>query len=226
MKKIIILVVILALLGIGTWILLGGKKEAPPGEGATTPTPGGGKESTLTEILGKVANITSFKCDMVTTTSGQGAAATTKMWLKGQKMRMEMTSGGKNMVYFTDTVGQKAYLYFPSDNTAMKMDFSTAQETAGKSPTEQSESLESYNPVIVGSEVLDGKNCLVVKYTQGTEEVKMWLWKDYGLAIKTESTTPEGTSTIELKNIEFGNIADSMFVLPAGAQMIEMPSGY
>ncbi len=162
---------------------------------------------------------------MMVTPSGQGAATTTKMWIKGQKTRIEMTSEGKIMVYLVDTGEQQAYLYFPSDNTAMKMDISTAQETTGKSPTEQSQSLEDYNPVIVGSEVLDGKNCLVVKYTQGTEEVKTWIWKDHGLAIKMESKTPEGTSTIELKNIDFGNIADSMFVLPAGAQIMEVPSG-
>ena len=40
MKKIIILVVILALLGIGAWVLLGGKKETPSGEEAATPREG------------------------------------------------------------------------------------------------------------------------------------------------------------------------------------------
>jgi outer membrane lipoprotein-sorting protein len=226
MKKIIIFVIILALFGIGAWVLMGGKKEVPPGEGVATPGPGGEEESSLTEILGKTKDITSFKYDMVVTAPGQEAASTTKMWFKGQKTRMEMTSGGKNMVYLIDTGEQQAYMYFPSDNTAMKMDLSAAQEAAGESPTEQSESLTDYNPLIVGSEVLDGKDCLVVKYTAGTEEVKMWIWKDYGLTIKTESKTPEGTSTTELKNIEFGDIADSMFELPAGVQIMEMPSGF
>lgn len=227
MKKIVIFVVVLVLIGIGAWVLLGGKKEVSPGEGGTTPTStpggGGGEELSLTDILAKVSNITSLKYDMVTTAPGQETASTTKMWLKGHKTRMEMTSGGKDMVYFVDTDTQEAYLYFPSDNTAMKMDFSTAQEAAGESPTEQSQSLEDYNPQIVGSETLDGKDCLLVKYTAGTTEVKTWLWKNYGLAIKMESKTPEGTSTIELKNIEFGNIADSVFVLPAGAQIMTLP---
>jgi len=81
-----------------------------------------------------------------------------------------------------------------------------------------------YAPETVSTEVLDGKTCLVVKYTIATKEVKMWLWTKYGIPIKTETTTTKGTSVVELKNIEFSNISDSIFELPAGVQIMTIPS--
>jgi hypothetical protein len=66
------------------------------------------------------------------------------------------------------------------------------------------------------------QNC---PFGSNTTKVKTWIWKDYGLAIKRESKTPEGTSTTELKNIEFGNIADSKLELPVGVQIMTVPSG-
>lgn len=219
MKKIVIIVIIIVLVGIGAWVLFGGKKAVPSGEEAETPE----GEASLTEILAKAKGIT-FKYDMVTTAPGQ-TAVTTKMWWEGKKMRMEGTFEGKSMVYLVDVDKQLAYTYFPSENTAIKIGLAKAQETAGESPAEQSESVVKYNPVTVGTEILDGKNCLVIEYTTETEKVKMWLWKEYGLPIRTESTTAKGTSIVELKNIGFGDIPDSMFELPAGVQIIEMPFG-
>ena len=38
-------------------------------------------------------------------------------------------------------------------------------------------------------------------------------------------TAPEGKTTMEYKNIEFVDIPDNMFELPAGAKITEMPKG-
>ena len=218
-----IFIIILALVGIIAWLFLGGKKITPSGEEATTP--GEEEESSFTEILGKTKDISSLKYDMVTSVPGQ-TTVTTKMWFKGKKTRMEMVSGEKSMVYLVDTDKQEGYMYFPLDNMAMKINLDTAQETVGESPVDQSKSIASANPVIVGDEVLDGKDCLVAEYTAATGTVKMWIWKDYGLSIKTESQTADGTMTAELKNIDFSDIADTMFELPAGVQITQTPAGF
>lgn len=180
-------------------------------------------DESLADILDKAKDVTSFKYDMVATAPGE-TAITTTMWRKGEKMRMEGTFEGQSMVYLVDAGEQLAYAYFPAENTAMTIGLSKAQETAGDSPTEQSGSVLDYNPVTLGTEVLDGKTCLVIKYTDEIGETKMWLWTRYGLPIRTEMTTAQGTSVAELKNIDFGNISDSMFELPAGVQIMTIPS--
>ena len=216
MKKIVIIIILIALIGIGAWLLLSGEKVVSPGEEE-------GAELSLTEILGGVKGITSLKYDMVAT-SPEGKVMTTKMWRKGNKTRTEGTFEEKSMVYLVDVDKQLAYMYFPSENTAMKISLSKVQETAGESPTEQSESIVEHNPVTLGTETLDGKSCLVIEYTTETGKVKMWIWKKYGLPIRTESTMAEGTSVVELKNIDFGSISDSMFELPTGVQIMQIPS--
>lgn len=227
-KNIVIIVVLIALVGIGAWVLLGGKKVAeegavPPGEEAVTP--GEEAEVSLAEILGRAEGVSSFKYDAVITTPGQ-AAVTTKMWWKGTKMRIEGTFEGYTGVYLLDTAEELAYLYVPAQNIAMKMDWGKAKGTAGESPSEQSESIMKYNPVIVGTEVLDGKNCLVIEYTTETGKTKSWVWIEHGLLIRIESTTDEGTTVAEIKNIDFGGVPDSIFELPTGVQIMEIPFGF
>ncbi len=226
-RNIVIIIVLLVLIGIGAWFLLGGQEWLTPtdGEGEEEGVEEGEEEETelLTDILAKTVGIASFKYDMVATTPGQ-AAVTMKMWRKGMKMKMEGTFEGQNMVYLVDMDTEVAYMYVPAENTAIKIGLGTVQETVGDSPAEQSEFIMKYDPVVVGTEILDGKSCLVIEYTTETADVKMWLWKRYGLPIKTESTTEiEGTSVIELKNIDFSNIPDNIFELPAGVQIMELP---
>jgi len=213
MKKVIIIIVVLILIGIGVWFWLSSKKVVPPGKKA---------ELSLTEILGKAKDLASLDYDMVITAPGE-AAVTTKMWRKGTKTRIEGTFEGYTGVYLLDAGKELAYLYIPAQNIAMKMDWGKAKGTAGESPSEQSESVMKYNPVTVGTEILDGKSCLVIEYTTETEKIKSWVWTEHGLPIRIESTTDEGTSVVELKNIGFGDIPDSMFELPAGVQIMELP---
>jgi outer membrane lipoprotein-sorting protein len=214
----LIVILIIVLLGVGVWLWLG-NKGSPSDQGVIS----SGEELSLSDIFKKTGSISSFKYDMVSTAPGQ-ASQTIKMWRKGSKIRMEGTFEGQSMVYLVDGDKQSAYMYLPSQNTAMKTDFSKAQEISGESPTEQSASATNYNPITVGDEVLDGKSCVVVQYETETASIKMWVWKEYGLPIKTESTTSQGTSVIELKNIEIGDISNSMFELPSGVQVLEIPT--
>jgi len=209
----IIIIALILLVGFGAWALFGGKKAAAPDEEPAL---------SLTEIFGKAKDISSLKYDMVTTVPGE-TAETVKMWRKVNKMRMEGSFEGQNIIYLMDVDNQLAYMYFPAENTAMKINLSDVQESVGQSPTEQSDFVMKYNPETLGTETLDGKNCLVIKYTTETEEVKMWTWTKYGLPIKTESTTDDGTLIVELKNIDLSTIPDSMFELPTSVQIMDIP---
>lgn len=187
---------------------------------------GGGATSSdesLTDVLGKAKDVVAYRYTAVITAPGQ-PAMTAKFWLKENKMRWEGTAEGQSIVYLIDEDAQTAHLYIPAQNMAMKMSWNQAQETVGDSPAEQSESILQYNPVTVGTENLSGKRCLVVEYTDRTGTVKSWIWTKYGFPIKVETTTAQGTTVVELKNINFGSISDSMFELPAGVQSMQIPS--
>ncbi len=167
--------------------------------------------------MAQAATIVSVKYDMVVTVPGQ-PTSTQKVWEKKNKMRRELTAEGQTIVHLIDSEAKTMYTYIPAQNMAIKMDFSQAAETAT-----ESFDLEAYNPVVIGTETLDGKVCLVAEYTVEGIKTKSWMWKEKGFPIRMETATPQGTMVIEFKNIEFVDILDSMFELPAGVQIVQMP---
>jgi len=180
---------------------------------STTTTTG----KTLSDMLGLSSNIVSIKYDVLV--SGPGIPAMTmKAWLKSNRMRTEMTQQGTNVVTLIDNDAKTMYAYMPAQNLAMKIPFDPAQ--VPKAPTGDAESILNSNARIVGTETIDGKVCSVVEYTSGQDSVKTWIWQDKGLPIRIETTSSTGKTTIEYKNIDFSDIPDSMFELPAGVTIM------
>ncbi len=157
-----------------------------------------------------------------------------KAWVKGNRMRLEMTVEGQTaLVYIVDRDAKTMYMYSPAVNAAMKMNLypgpapmitQLASIILSRSATEWVKSLLATNPVVVGTETIDGKPCLVVEFTSEQRKGKMWVWEEYGLPVRMELPipgTPGGTMILEWKNIEFVDIPDSMFQLPPGVQVQE-----
>jgi len=182
----------------------------------TTQTTTTATGESLGEILGRAAGINSVKYDMVATSTGN-PTQTTHVWIKGNKMRMEMTVEGETIITLLDMDAHTMYMYYPDQNMAMKVTYEPAE-----SAVDEAQAITDYNPVIIGHEPLDGKMCLVVEYTIEGVTARMWIWEDYGFPIKVVSTTSEGTVTVEYKNIEFTAIDDSVFELPAGVEVMDM----
>ncbi len=197
-------------------------EAAPAGEGTTPTTQApaaspSGAGTSLSDLVGKAKGIGPVRYDMVTTAPGE-PSVTTKVCRKGNNMRMEMTAEGQKMITIMNGDKGEMYMYHPEENMARKMDFSQAP----KSAVETASSIEQYNPTVIGTETIDGKLCTVVEYTSPEGSSKVWLWQKYGLTIRMEMTTPEGTLRTEIKNVEFGDISDDKFELPAGVEVMEM----
>jgi outer membrane lipoprotein-sorting protein len=226
MKKVIsLLLVVVMVLGCVSLVACGGGggggATTPPGGGTTPPgeeetTPPSGEEESLGDILGLGEGIEAVEYDMVMTAPGT-PAMTTHVWWEQNKMRTEMTQQGQTIIMLIDYDARTMYTYMPAQNMAYKMTFDPTTESA----MEEAQSITDYDYDVIGTETLDGKVCLVVEYTYEQVTVKAWIWKEYGFPIREEMTTTEGKTTIEYKNIEFGDIADDMFELPAGVQIIE-----
>ena len=180
----------------------------------TTQPPTTTAGETLSDILGHAAGISSVKYDMIIT-DPDAQTMSTSIWIKNNKMRSEMTVEGQTIITLLDMDAHTMYLYYPDQNMAMGMTYEP-----GESAMDEAQAVADYNPTIIGTETLDGKECLVVEYTAGGETVKMWLWKEYGFPIRAEMTTSEGTTVMEYKNIEFVDIDNSMFELPGDVTII------
>ena len=171
----------------------------------------------LADILGHNASISSVKYDQVITS--KNTTVTQTVWIKKTKMRMEMSQQGQAFVVLLDTETRTMYNYLPAQKIAYKVSYQKSD-----SALDSAASIMDYNPRVVGVETVDGKLCAVVEYAPGGgTTVKTWIWKENGFPVRMETTSNSGKSVIEYRNVDFSNISDSMFQLPAGITVMTMP---
>ncbi len=150
-------------------------------------------------------------------TSADMASQTSKVWIKGSKMKVETDAEGEKMITLWDDVANTMKIYYESSDMVMVMNYEE-QESA----LDETDGIIDYNPVILGTETYDGKVCLIIQYTIEGTITKMWIWKQYGFPIKVETTSSEGNFVIEYNNIVFNKINDDVFVLPAALTTMTM----
>ena len=82
--------------------------------------------------------------------------------------------------------------------------------------------IPDYDYNVIGTQTMDGKECLVVEYSYGGDTVKCWIWKEHGFPIRIETTTSQGTIVAVFKNISFGDIDDSLFEVDPGVTIMQI----
>lgn len=183
----------------------------------TSTTPSGGAGGSVSDILGKGANIASVYYEMTITSAGQVVNA--KVWQKQQKMKEEITMEGESTVMIFDMAKRIMYTYMPSQGMAIKMTLNESQIPQGS--TEENNAILDYNPAVIGTEIIDGKSCTVIIWeVSGSETIKEWVWTEKGFPLKWEGNVNGETTTIEYTNIDFSDIPDSTFELPKDVQII------
>jgi len=218
----ILVVGVIVLIGVSWW----GSRE-PVDEEVSSPEENLAEEgipaSSLTEILATAKDLPSYAFDMVADYLGEETIS--RLWVKDGSTKMETTSEAGTTVYLMQAETQSAYLYFPEKKTGMQLEWDdTAQTTSGGMfGDEYIAEIQANQPIIVGEEMLDGKNCLVTQWTAEGMEEKVWIWKEYGLPIRTEITMGGETNVTEFRNIQIGNVADSEFELPDDIQITPLP---
>ncbi|MBN1862217.1 MAG: DUF4412 domain-containing protein [Dehalococcoidales bacterium] len=239
MKKLVSLGITACAVVLAILLLVGCAPSAPasPGESAPTSpsapsspqtgtpsTPSEAESSqpsgdTLDDVIALASGIGSVKFDMIITGTG-APAVTSKVWLKGEKMKTETTMEGQTIINLIDHASRTMYMYMPEQNMAIKVTYEQAQG----SPIDETLDINQYHPETLGTETVDGKVCLVVEYTVQGASTKMWIWQEHGFPIKVVTVSDQGTTTIEYKNIEFTSIPDSEFELPPGVEIMDFPS--
>jgi len=209
--------------GVTVTVNQGFQSTASVGGTPSTPTSTSTSGETLGDVLGTGRSIGDVKFDQVMTTSGQTQSTTLHMYVKDawlsdkMKFRYEIAEGGTTMVMLYDFGARTAYEYFPDQNMAYRIDFGQAEQN---NPTENANQIV---PVKVGTETIDGKLCDVYQWTYQGSTAKEWVWREKSFPVRMESTTSSGTTIIEYKNIVFGTLSDSLFQLPAGVQILQLP---
>ena len=188
-------------------------EATPTATPAATPTPTPTAtlppDGELADILGLTSAIQSVQYDMVMTAPGMPDITST-VWQETNKMKTETTVQGMTIVTYIDYDAQRLGAYVPAMGMVVATDFAQAPAN----PTEESGTILDYQPTIIGSEILNGEDCLVFEWTAEGVQAKWWVSKADGFPRRVEMAMPEGVMIMEYSNIEFGDIPDSVFEFP------------
>ena len=174
----------------------------------------------LEEVLARGADIASLHYDTVIT-EPDSSQETVEVWLKGDKIRTETDDPGQTAPgMIVDFAAGVQYTFTTGMTAVYRMTYEDEVITI----ITQTQSVAYYEPSILDTETVDDKVCLVIEFDDGEVMVKMWLWKEHGLPVRTESTTDEGTTIYEFKNMDFSDIPDDIFEIPPDIEIIDMDS--
>ncbi len=161
--------------------------------------------------------------DQIVTSPSLGTM-TSRVWIKGEKMRIEQTAQGQKMVTLMKEGAM--YLYYPSQKMAMKIDISAGAGQGGQeNPKDMMEYLKSVKTKPLGQERIEGKLCDVYQIisSQTGARGKVWVWREKKIPLKSVMTVGNETITTRYRNIQIGiNIPDSLFELPPGTKIMDM----
>ncbi len=180
---------------------------------STTTAPPSSSGIDLAGILGQAGAITNVEYDMSIT--GPDMTTTGHVWVKQNKMKMQMEEEGETFVMIFDGDAMVYIMYSVSSKSGMRMAYQEPEDT----PMDEAEGILDYSPRIVGTETIDGMVCTVIEYTYSEEGVtvvaKTWIWNDHGFPVKMEITSSGQTTTMLYKNIKFNTVKDSDFEVPS-----------
>lgn len=177
--------------------------------------------TTTPSIFTLAQNITTMKYTILETVVGSTTVISTTVYLKNDKMRMEMGLGGNSIIEFIDLTAETMYTYSPEANTA----YMTSNVTPSNMTVSNAGNFGMMNPVASGTETIDGIFCQIYEISSSGTMAKIWLWADNGLPIKMvmENAAVDTLGEIDYTNYDFSDIPDSMFVLPADVTIIGAP---
>ncbi len=163
-----------------------------------------------------------FQADMIQRT--QGMELKGKIYVKGKKSRVDMNMMGQPTRTISRLDKQTVWVVQPNQGFYMEMPVNPGSpELIG-----DDKELQKYaSKKKVGSETVNGHKCdkyEITYHDPGLGKMTTWISKKLNFPIKVIQKGPQGQSTVEYRNIQTGNVKDSLFELPPGLQKMQMPA--
>jgi hypothetical protein len=158
-----------------------------------------------------------YSADQLITTR-EGTTVNSKLFCDHGKVRTELTSQGMNIVAIILPDQQKAYTIMESQKMVMVMPYDPAKYKKYMIGT------PNFNGKFeaAGSETVDGVPCNKYKVTTDDKVYDMWI--DATKKQPVKMAAEDGAFVVSWKNYVAGPQDPALFQVPAGYQMMDMPS--
>lgn len=140
-------------------------------------------------------------------------------YVKGNRFRQELT--GAHSAALLDFSTRIAYALLADQQLAVRVDFAQALGD-GERPLDRVLALApEASPV--GAELIAGQPATIYETAEDGMSARLWVSNEYGLLLRLEATTPGGAVTTEYSGYRFESQDDSLFELPPGTQIVDVP---
>lgn len=175
-------------------------------------------------LLSVACSAATFSADMIQT--GRGEALKGKLYVKGTKVRQEITAGGQKQATIFRPDKKLVWLIYPGKKQYMQV---TQRVISGMDdPAARARIKEISTVKKLGKQTVNGYLCTKTQYvTRPPYGYTLTEWYADKLAhvIKMEIKSGPQVNVIEYKNIKEGKVSDSVFELPKGYKKIPTPTG-
>ena len=158
-----------------------------------------------------------YSADQIITTR-EGTTVNSKLYCDNGRVRTEMNASGMNIVAIILPDQQKAYTIMEAQKMIMVMPYDPEKYKKYMIGT------SNFNGKIeaAGTDVVDGIACNKYKVTSDGKIYDLWINTSTKQPVKL--TAEDGAFTLVWKNYQAGPQDPALFQVPAGYQMMNMPS--
>lgn len=153
----------------------------------------------------------------------QGIEMKGKIYVKGEKMRMDMTMEGEKTSTITRIDKKIVWIIKHEDKMYMEMPSMVGTLQAGKVDEDLKKIADKKK---VGTEKVNGYKCdkyLIIYKDKSMGKMTQWISKKLNYPIKMVYHSSYGDMYTEYKNIKEGKVKDSVFEIPKGYEKMSMP---
>ena len=152
-----------------------------------------------------------------------GETITGKVYVKGDKIRQESIQQGEKQVMIFRFDKDIVWLLMPSEKIYMEM---SSKEGVAYDPQLDQNIKDKAQVKLLGKETVNGYECDKYQYiyhdtSMGTST--QWISRKLNYPIKTEYKSPSGDMLTEYKNIQEGNVQNSLFEVPGDYALLSLP---
>ena len=166
------------------------------------------------------SSLAQFTADMIQTKDGE--TTTSKIYVENPFYCFEVKEEGEKTIVIVNQQEKTTTLLIPVDKMYMEMGSRSMVGAANDVFQSINKLTETTEPSLVGTETIQGYECKKYIVTREGQNIMVyWQSPDLGFPIKVVNEI--AGSTMELTNIQEGDVDDSMFIIPSDYQKMNMP---
>lgn len=156
--------------------------------------------------------------DATYTTTGPSGSSSLRMASDGKgHLRTESSSGGYKVISISDYPNKMAYSIMEAQKMVMKVPLKPTPNV------QDAASAKKANAKDLGIKVVNGHPSHGWEYTTDGGKVQTWIGEDTHCLVKSETTTPQGKMTMDIKTYSGSAPGDDAFKVPAGYKTMTVP---